>query len=430
MESLNNPPTHAITDMDEEDLIKLVELADSFSKISEVERRKLPFHINIIDELHANENAHTRILLRLLEYKPDGEFAFLKSFVELIRRHCDSFNPEIHKPRIKCFEGYIDGLIEEKGKYAIIIENKIHWAIDQDKQIESYVNKVIESGTPEANICVIYLTSDGRKVVGGNSLTKDTKALLGERFVVMNYRENILPWLRDELIPNCKIKEDWLTSAISQYVDHLEGMFRMRGIEKNMQKNLNDYLLGQLDLASHDHQKNLNQIDIVQRKIDKVSNAIESVRLSIRDQIWNEVFISQLKEIEQELEFGVEYLKYSTGKVGSEKYQGFTFKPKNWGRAKIKFEFQEKGYQELIVGACKIVKDSPPYDDTQIRGVLTNICGRLTDTNQGWFCWKYLDGKLRSWNNGVFEKILNRELKEQIKGIVKDFVAKCEGLNM
>ena len=31
----------------------------------EKKKRKMPFHFNVIDELHANENAHSRILIKL-----------------------------------------------------------------------------------------------------------------------------------------------------------------------------------------------------------------------------------------------------------------------------------------------------------------------------------------------------------------------------
>ena len=45
-----------------------INFAEELSKIREKERQKLPYNFNLIDELHANENAHTRILLKLLNY--------------------------------------------------------------------------------------------------------------------------------------------------------------------------------------------------------------------------------------------------------------------------------------------------------------------------------------------------------------------------
>ncbi|MBQ4211230.1 MAG: PD-(D/E)XK nuclease family protein, partial [Prevotella sp.] len=130
----------------------------------------------------------------------------------------------------------IDGLIEKDGEYAVIIENKIHWAVDQDKQIERYVNTEIERGIPSDNIWVIYLTRDGQKKVEGYSLTKKTKEILGDRFLEMDYYHNILPWLKETVLPNCRVREEWLESAIKQYIDHLEGLFDIRDSRKGFRK--------------------------------------------------------------------------------------------------------------------------------------------------------------------------------------------------
>ena len=39
---------------------------NKFKEVYDKEIQKLPYHINLIDELHANENAHSRILEKLL----------------------------------------------------------------------------------------------------------------------------------------------------------------------------------------------------------------------------------------------------------------------------------------------------------------------------------------------------------------------------
>ena len=46
----------------------------SISRLYKRESEKSPYHINIIDELHANENAHTRILIKLLQFSKSGCF--------------------------------------------------------------------------------------------------------------------------------------------------------------------------------------------------------------------------------------------------------------------------------------------------------------------------------------------------------------------
>ncbi|MDO4950485.1 MAG: PD-(D/E)XK nuclease family protein [Bacteroidales bacterium] len=209
-----------------------IELAKALGDFYNEQEATLPFHINVIDELHANENAHTRILTHLLKYKEDGKHVILASFLKLLPTFdVDNFN--IEKSKVYFNRDNIDGLIEKDGEYAVIIENKIHWAVDQDKQLERYVTTEIERGIPSDNIWVIYLTRDGRKKVEGYSLTKKTKEILGDRFLEMDYYHNILPWLKETVLPNCRVREEWLESAIKQYIDHLEGLFDMRDSRKS-----------------------------------------------------------------------------------------------------------------------------------------------------------------------------------------------------
>lgn len=218
-----------------EQMAENFELAKALGEYYKEQEAALPFHINVIDELHANENAHTRILTHLLKYKEDGKHVILSSFLkQLPTFNVESF--DIEKSKIYFNKDYIDGLIEKDEEYAVIIENKIHWAGDQDKQIERYVNTEIKRGIPSDKIWVIYLTRDGRKKVESYSLTEKTKKILGDRFQEMDYYHNILPWLKESVLPNCRLKEEWLESAIKQYIDHLEGLFDLRDSRMTFRK--------------------------------------------------------------------------------------------------------------------------------------------------------------------------------------------------
>ena len=59
-------------------------LAHALGEYYEVQKKSLPFHINVIDELHANENAHTRILTQLLKYREDGKYTILRAFLMIL----------------------------------------------------------------------------------------------------------------------------------------------------------------------------------------------------------------------------------------------------------------------------------------------------------------------------------------------------------
>ncbi len=290
-----------------EQIAENFELAKVLGDYYEAQEAALPFHINVIDELHANENAHTRILTHLLKYKEDGKLVILASFLKQL----PTFNVgsiDIEKSKVYFNRDNIDGLIEKDGEYAVIIENKIHWAVDQDKQIERYVNTEIERGVPSDNIWVIYLTRDGRKKVESYSLTKKTKEILGDRFLEMDYYHNILPWLKDTVLPNCRVREEWLESAIKQYIDHLEGLFDIRDSRKVFRKKVQGQIAnsigcteemsrGEVYSKFHAYLHTLEELQNI------VSNSMESLIKPIIERLQNTT-IEVLGELCPNEEFG------------------------------------------------------------------------------------------------------------------------------
>ena len=193
----------------------------------------IPYRVNLVDILGANENAHTRILTAILNYDRDGQYPFVKSFVSHFLTGID--NVEVNSPRIAMQRNYIDALIWEENKYAIVIENKINWVVDQKEQIKRYIDAVrnLCNVNPEDGACiVIYLTEDGRKKVERFSFTEDAKKLLGYkdndnpgRYIELNYKEDILPWLKEDVLLNCRYGEHSLVTMLEQYIDYLENRF-------------------------------------------------------------------------------------------------------------------------------------------------------------------------------------------------------------
>jgi hypothetical protein len=223
-----------------EQMEKLLKLIDEFKAEYEEEQKKLPYNLNIIDELRANENTHTRILMKLLEYKQSEKYLFLESFLSKV-----GITISISNPNFCIGEAYIDGLIKEQNSYAVIIENKIHNAADQDKQIERYIQKVKDY----PQIIVLYLTRDGSKFVKDNSYTLEAKQMLKGKgkFISINYRDHILPWLKEDVLPNCLYKDHILILGIELYIDHLEGILNLRNMEKNMNDELKELVKKEFD---------------------------------------------------------------------------------------------------------------------------------------------------------------------------------------
>lgn len=258
-----------------------VDFAKELSVLRAKEDGKLPYNFNLIDELgkRATENANTRILLKLLNYRRNGEFIYLKSFLEMMlskKPGLDFPMDKVIRPSIDFNREYIDGLIEEQsGDYAVIIENKINWAVDQNCQIERYYNTVRSHGVDESHIYVIYLTSDGNKEVSTNSLPEYLKESLGDRFIEMDYRHDILPWLKDDILPEVKIKEVLIESGIRQYIDYLAGQLGLRESEKPLKNAMNRAINEKLGLDG----KNLSEKwKLLDSSMNDVANLLQSLQ--------------------------------------------------------------------------------------------------------------------------------------------------------
>lgn len=237
-----------MTNIDEIEIVKeIIELHNKH-------KDKKKYNLNVIEEFRANENAHTRILLKLFMYKNDkGENTFLNKFIEIINKELLSRsiqNINISEESNVCIEEqyhYIDGYIKSsKNEWAIIIENKINFAKDMPKQIERYMETALKEVEKE-KIVVVYLTLDGSKKIDDISKTKKVERLLDfsennmGRFLELNYKSHILPSLLDETsVPD---KEKILKSAIVQYKNYIMEKLHMNEENDEYNKAINDGLL-------------------------------------------------------------------------------------------------------------------------------------------------------------------------------------------
>lgn len=222
----------------------------------------LPFNFNILDTQSGTikENSHTNILMKLLEYKNQYGYVFLEDFIKLA-----DFNIEINKNQPVAFEteyfdavpvekrankkmqGRIDGLIYQKENFAIIIENKINGATNQDVQLERYIESVVGNGNREClakndNVYVVFLTKDSVGDPDNKSIEfmrnngilnqpesgSQSDSIAGPRYFACSYRHDILPWLENGVQPLVFYKELILNTGLVQYIDFLKGMLGER----------------------------------------------------------------------------------------------------------------------------------------------------------------------------------------------------------
>ena len=65
-------------------------------------------------------------------------------------------------------------------------------------------------------------------------------------YVKFSFRNGVLPWLKSDVLPSIPDKDKLLKSAIEQYVDYLEGLFKQRESDKQLYIMVENYIKEQL----------------------------------------------------------------------------------------------------------------------------------------------------------------------------------------
>ena len=211
------------------------------------------YHINVIEELHINENGHSRILCKLLQYRAaNGKYVFLESLIEAIGKI--KLKPAfsgitISNPKITQEKKRIDLWVRDyESGYAIIFENKVYNAADQDAQIYRYIQETENDGFAKGSIFVVYMPEtekDPDKCSWGDE-KNGYEQNFAERYVCFSFKENISKWVKDTL--ESKIiewkNETILHSALHQYSHFLDTLYNKQ--ESNMLQSLESVIKSSL----------------------------------------------------------------------------------------------------------------------------------------------------------------------------------------
>lgn len=252
----------------------------------------VPYHLNLIDELHINENGHSRILYKLLEYRnPDGDYIFLKSLLKYISINCEAFDKIcVTNPKITQELCRIDLWVRDRaGGYAIIFENKVYNATDQEAQIARYIECTQDNEYPLDKIFVVYMPQIDDKDPVDDSWG-EYKEAFASRYVKFSFRDGVLPWLKSEVLPSIPDKDKLLKSAIEQYVDYLEGLFKQRESDKQLYIMIENYIKEKLGL-NDDPFMNKKKLDRKIEELDEVRQYLVKMIDDYKTQIfeqWNE----------------------------------------------------------------------------------------------------------------------------------------------
>lgn len=203
---------------------------------------------NLFEIIHLSENDHTNILCSILNYKEQGTPIFLGSFLSDVLNYPANLVPECAlKTQVSAQKadkinknpenkGIIDLLINN-GDDVIIVESKACDAPDGDCQLQRYFETYEEKFGRE-HIWIAYLTRDGSQEPDPKSLGKLDNKVYSEwresHLVYVNYADDILPWLKDAVLPNIRyLDSGTLIQGLSLYIKYLEGPYLSTGNDKD-----------------------------------------------------------------------------------------------------------------------------------------------------------------------------------------------------
>jgi hypothetical protein len=259
----------------QEEVKDLLDLLEKYRKEREKKLAELPF-FNILEEVRVNENAHTRLLMRLLEYEEARTH-----FFNYLNPKYKGFNPpNISNPEITAEKHRIDGLIQEEGKYAIIIENKVCGAVDQEGQLGRYINLCVEDlKYKKEQIHILYLVDRPGQEPSEQTWDGYKEEFKG-RTLVLSYTEDIIPWMQkflDALESNKQEKEKLLLSGVTQYLDYLKMTF-MNSHHIDMEEWLKGYIAENKKVSRRD------KAELSERQIiDALTPDIDALEVLLSD---------------------------------------------------------------------------------------------------------------------------------------------------
>ena len=226
--------------------------------------------------------------MRLLKYTPA-----LLSFLTWLKEKYTTFDPpKVDKPKITAEKHRIDGLIQEKGKYAIIIENKVCGAVEQEGQLGRYIDKCRELGYAQSDIYILYLFDRPGSYPSLQTWGEYRAEQFDGRYLVLSYEQDITPWLKS-FLARCEETDEKtkvLREGVAQYLDYLKLLFKIDRYTM-MKSELTRFIEDELELSDSPEET----IDLLKDKlksIDDLRAEVERLLKYYRIKAWG-------KDIEQ-----------------------------------------------------------------------------------------------------------------------------------
>lgn len=378
--------------MNESEILNLMtSIEEARSKLEE----SIPYQINPFDLWNPTEPQTSRVLTQILDYEYLGEKTILNSLATYLNNEFHTTfcfkNPKIIREACTLDGRFIDILIwDSDSDQAIIFENKIWNAVDQDEQLYAYFNYVKDQLHITAkNIKVLYFTLDGQKCPTEDSLGNLNRS----DYICFNAQEHLIPWLKKDVIPQLHNKEIFLKASIELFCNFLQGYLNdNQNVESKIKAMINEKIENQniVELS-----KTCNNVDLIREQLyNKLNEKIKEEVISI-------LHAHNIPVIDDSV--GIDY---------ATSFIGFQIAVENWQKCTITYEVER---YSLFHG---IKKNS---NDTTIDERTYNILSEKLNNwkrSYWWPCWQYNNYKLEDiihWlgnNPKQFADIIKKEIDD------------------
>ena len=393
-----------------EEIFENLVLSGQLKDVIDSSENKPKYSLNLLDVFNVAEPLISKIISLIFKYKRGHDYVLCRSFVEEFLVDCGFDLEWIKRPSITAETGRIDIGIEERGKYTIIIENKLRGACFQRNQIARYIQKKRKSGYLDDSIFVVVLPNcvddsffdhinksvwclpkdwQSPNQIRRCSYKDDISCLcdFGREDVMCQDCENLkhkfmkqtvvldvdfINWLEYKCLPLLPLDECLLRSAIVQFVDFLKGVFNNR-LNHKLMMDIQRFLREQLIDSNEPLMEQWKTIAEKKEEVGKLMKGLDQLQTSIgKEQIdeWRELLMPQWGrwlKFEKRKSFGINIQGVWCGcwcGEGEKPFWGF-----RWPNAK------EEPTQEQKDMVKNILKET---DNPQ--------CGK---PEQGWFAWCY-----------------------------------------
>lgn len=179
---------------------------------------------NLFEAAQLREFRHSEILFHLLSFTLQGRHVFLERFLDRLSIDTTGWSftqGDVFVSREEHLAGRPIDVLVRCPHHALIVENKCCNACDMDRQLRDYIENVKnEYKITDENLACLYL----RRI---DSLEKPSESSTGDgrhadMVTVSSYRELVLPWLRDDVLPNVPRASGVMVASLIAYIDVLE----------------------------------------------------------------------------------------------------------------------------------------------------------------------------------------------------------------